>query len=233
MESPKRAATHAANRARVLEVARCLLAKEGAAGLSLREIAREMDQASSALYRYFANRDELLTALIIDAYNDLGSSVEEAEAKVDRSDLEERFRVAGRAVREWAISHPHEYGLIFGTPVPGYVAPEATVAAATRVPHVLIGIVIDRFQELPAHTHDGRIERALQWETIEKVMPHAPPAYAFRAIMVWTHLFGFVNFEIFGHFEGSVQDPAMAFELTLDELLGMLRLARENINPLP
>ena len=97
-------------------VARRLVALHGAAELSLREVAREMNQTSSALYRYFANRDELLTALILDAYNELGSVVEEAEAVVARPNRRERWLVATRAIRRWALDHPHEYALVYGSP---------------------------------------------------------------------------------------------------------------------
>ena len=37
---------------------------------------------SSAVYRYFPSRDELLTALIVDAYEAVGAAAEQAERKV-------------------------------------------------------------------------------------------------------------------------------------------------------
>src|SRR3954462_15401697 len=104
----------------ITEVARRHRARDGAAGLSLRAVAREMGMVSSAIYRYFASRDELLTALIVDAYDALGAAVERAEAAVDRADLLGRWLAACRAVREWALENPHEYALIYGSPVPGY-----------------------------------------------------------------------------------------------------------------
>ena len=124
-------------------VARRHLATDGA-NLSLRAVARDMGMVSSALYRYFASRDDLLTALIIDAYNALGAAVENADAAVSqRSDLRERFLVLGRAVRCWALANPSEYALIFGSPVPGYAAPADTIVAAQRTPDVLLGIFVD------------------------------------------------------------------------------------------
>lgn len=146
METTRREAARAVRVERVKATARAVLARQGAANLSLREVAREMHQSSSALYRYFANRDDLLTALIVDAYNDLGAAAERADARVARSDLIGRWRAACRSVRRWARAHPNEYALIYGSPVPGYRAPEATVVAAGRVTSVLGAIVADRYR---------------------------------------------------------------------------------------
>jgi AcrR family transcriptional regulator len=109
------------------------LAEHGAAALSLRAVARELGLASSAVYRYFKSRDELLTELIIDAYDSLGQAAEDAEGHLDRQDLFGRWSATCHAVRRWALGHPHEYALIYGSPVPGYQAPRATVGPASRV----------------------------------------------------------------------------------------------------
>src|SRR5689334_9606890 len=93
----------------IAEVARQHLASDGAAALSLRAVARELGMASSAVYRYFPSRDDLLTALIVDAYNALGDAAEQADAERPRSDLLGRWQAACAAVRTWAIAHPHEY----------------------------------------------------------------------------------------------------------------------------
>src|SRR5690349_21936821 len=104
--------------------------------------------ASSALYRYFGSRDELLTRLIVDAYDSLGVAAEVSEAAADRDDLPGRFAAVCRAVRTWALANPNEYALIYGTPVPGYVAPAATIApAAGRVSSVLLRILADAAAE--------------------------------------------------------------------------------------
>lgn len=109
----------------ITDAARRQLAESGAAALSLRAIARELGMVSSALYRYFPSRDDLLTALIIEAYNAIGEAVEEAVATGDTPRA--RWRAAAAAVRHWAIGHPHEYTLLYGSPVPGYQAPQDTI----------------------------------------------------------------------------------------------------------
>ena len=122
-------------------IARRHLATDGA-NLSLRAVARDLGVVSSAIYRYFASRDELLTALILDAYNALGAAVEAADRGVveaadgrDAAPRVDALALAGwpcHAVRDWALAAPHEYALIYGSPVPGYQAPQDTVPAATR-----------------------------------------------------------------------------------------------------
>jgi AcrR family transcriptional regulator len=126
-------------------IARRHLETDGA-NLSLRAVARDMGMVSSALYRYFASRDDLLTALILDAYNALGEAAEAADAAVtDRSQLRARWLATARGIRGWALRTPAEYALLFGTPVPGYAAPADTITAAARTPVVLIRILADGF----------------------------------------------------------------------------------------
>ena len=127
----------------ILAAARRHLATDGASGLSLRAIARELGVSSSAVYGYVASRDELLTRLIVTAYDALGSAAEIQEAAVDREDLAGRWAAACGAVRGWALANPNEYALIYGTPVPGYIAPTVTIAPAARVSSVLLGILRD------------------------------------------------------------------------------------------
>lgn len=131
--------------AEIKAIARRHLETDGA-NLSLRAVARDMGMVSSALYRYFASRDDLLTALILDAYNALGEAAEVADAAVtDRSHLRARWLAVARGIRDWALRTPAEYALLFGTPVPGYAAPADTITAAARTPVVLIRILADGF----------------------------------------------------------------------------------------
>src|SRR5262245_38214115 len=123
-------------------VARRHLAAEGA-NLSLRAVARDLGMVSSAVYRYFPSRDDLLTALIIDAYQAVGEVAERADAGCDRADLTGRWLAVSGAIRSWALANPHEYALIYGSPVPGYAAPPDTVPPATRAVAVLAGLLRD------------------------------------------------------------------------------------------
>ncbi|HEY8664088.1 MAG TPA: WHG domain-containing protein, partial [Propionibacteriaceae bacterium] len=115
--------------------------------MSLRAIAREMGMASSALFRYFHNRDALLTALIIDSYSSLAEAAETAEAQLHEGTIQDRWMAIAHGVRGWAVAHPHEYALVFGSPIPGYAAPSGTIAPASRVPLLLGDLLGDLMHE--------------------------------------------------------------------------------------
>jgi AcrR family transcriptional regulator len=159
--SPVKASLTARERARaeltreIKEEARRQLAGTGAQGLSLRAVARELGMVSSALYRYFPSRDDLLTALIIDAYNALGEAAETAVAADAGLGPRVRWLAACHAIRAWALAHPHEYALIYGSPVPGYRAPQATVGPAARMPLAFLGVLRDAVTSGEAPAGDG------------------------------------------------------------------------------
>lgn len=197
----------------ILDAARGYLATDGAPALSLRAIARDLGMASSALYRYFKSRDELLTRLIVDAYDSLGAAAEAAEAPVDRNDLPARFTAICHAVRAWALTHPNEYALIYGSPVPGYVAPPDTVAPATRVTTLLMWIIIDATAQGRVPVADQQADDATAAAALAPIRSYLPPGIPApliqRALMVWTGLFGAVSFELYGQLHQVVaEDPA-------------------------
>jgi AcrR family transcriptional regulator len=197
----------------ILDAARGHLATDGAPALSLRAIARDLGMASSALYRYFKSRDELLTRLIVDAYDSLGAAAEAAEAPVDRNDLPARFTAICHAVRAWALTHPNEYALIYGSPVPGYVAPPDTVAPATRVTTLLMRIIIDATAQGRVPAADQQADDATAAGALTPIRSYLPPGIPApviqRALMVWTGLFGAVSFELYGQLHQVVaEDPA-------------------------
>jgi AcrR family transcriptional regulator len=198
--------------AEILKAARGYLATDGAPALSLRAIARDLGMASSALYRYFSSRDELLTRLIIDAYDSLGAAAEAREAAVDRGDLAARLAAVCAAVRAWALAHPNEYALIYGSPVPGYVAPADTVRPASRVTALLLRIIAEAAlagRIAAADTADAEDAEAQPVAAavapIRSYLPPAVPApLVQRALMVWTNLFGVVSFELYGQLHNVV-----------------------------
>ena len=196
----------------IKEAARRQLAVEGATALSLRAVAREMGMVSSAVYRYFPSRDDLLTALIVDAYNAMGERVEEAESAVRRADLRGRWMAVCHAVRDWARSSPHEYGLVFGTPVPKYAAPVDTITPATRVTVVLVQIVADGVRTGVLAPGKEPIPKAVRSDLAAiRVFFSERGAIVdddliVRSIMAWTHIYGAVSFELFGHRVGMVSE---------------------------
>jgi AcrR family transcriptional regulator len=230
-----RARVRAEMTAEIKAVARRHLETEGA-NLSLRAVARDMGMVSSALYRYFASRDDLLTALILDAYNDLGDTVEAADATVrDRARLRQRWLTLARAIRGWALAKPAEYALLFGSPVPGYAAPADTVAAAVRVPVVLVRILSDGFTSGALTAEDAtagtgrqrpipRTVRADLARARDDIAPGLPERLLFVGMAGWTQLFGVVSFELFGQFNNVIEARAEFFDAQMElaaDLIGL------------
>ncbi|MFD3324444.1 TetR/AcrR family transcriptional regulator [Streptomyces sp. NPDC058701] len=201
--------------------ARRMLAAEGAAKLSLRAVARELGMVSSALYRYFPSRDDLLTALIIDAYDSIGAAAEDADARALAAGSPPRARwvaICG-AVRVWALAHPHEYALIYGSPVPGYSAPVDTVGPASRVANAFIGVL--------RAAHGGRglalppLPATLRPEADRMTADFAeglPPEVTAALVAAWAQLVGLVSFELFGQFNRVVEDRETFFAHAADQL---------------
>jgi AcrR family transcriptional regulator len=214
--SPVKASPTARERARaeltreIKEEARRQLAETGAHGLSLRAVARELGMVSSALYRYFPSRDDLLTALIIDAYDALGEVAETAIAASPRPEV--RWLAACHAIRGWALANPHEYALIYGSPVPGYAAPADTVRPASRVTTLLLRIIVEAAAagRIPdADIKDAEAQPVADALTpIRSYLPPGVPApLVQRALMVWTNLFGVISFELFGQLHNVIAEP--------------------------
>lgn len=205
----------------IKRLAREQLAVTGGPGVSLRAIARDLGMVSSAIYRYFPSRDDLLTALIVDAYDSLGRAAELADAAVQSRAVRDRWIEVGRSAYSWAAEHPAEYGLIFGTPVPGYAAPPDTVGPATRFTTVLLGLLVDAQRQgrspalqtpLSPAAHDelAGMRSRLAMDIDDQLLA--------AGLMSWVTLFGAISFIRFGHFANVIDDCDGYFELLLDQL---------------
>ncbi|HEX5120687.1 MAG TPA: TetR/AcrR family transcriptional regulator [Pseudonocardiaceae bacterium] len=212
----------------IKDEARRQLATSSAGGLSLRAVARELGMASSALYRYFPSRDDLLTALIIDAYDALGEAVQQADAKARKTTARARWLTCCHTVRDWAKAQPHEYALIYGSPVPGYQAPEDTIRAASRVPLMMIEVLRDEHAAgrltVPAGAPLTPPLRRQAAELGQHIAPGLPAEVLVAAIMAWTQLFGTVSFELFGQYVGSVDPTDEFFAATANRMADLVGL---------
>ncbi len=223
MVQPTSAPRNARARAReeltreIVETARIHLTSDGAAGLSLRAVARDLGMVSSAVYRYFPSRDELLTTLIIDAYNSLGETAEQAEAAVKRTDLNGRWLATSRAARNWAVERPHEWALIYGSPVPGYQAPQETVVPATRVTSLLIGILIDAYTtgQTPTPLPVPRAVHASIAPVRDDIPQGIPDDLIIRGLMAWSQLLGVISMELNGQFHNVLTDTDAYFQTAM------------------
>jgi AcrR family transcriptional regulator len=212
----------------ILAAGRRQLAEHGSAALSLRAVAREVGMVSSAVYRYFPSRDHLLTALIVDAYDGIGAAVERAAAKVPAADLTGRWLAICDRVRRWAIANPHEYALIYGSPVPGYRAPETTIGPATRVALVLVQLLLDAETAgaltpgPPAAEPSPRLRADL--DRLGETFAGVPEAVVVRALTAWSAIFGIVSFELFGQFHNVIAANADFYRAASLELAGFVGL---------
>ncbi|HZG92492.1 MAG TPA: TetR/AcrR family transcriptional regulator [Pseudonocardia sp.] len=215
----------------IADVARRHLASAGAAALSLRAVARELGMASSAVYRYFPSRDDLLTALIVDAYDALGEAAERAEAAAPRDDLRARWHAGCTAAREWALAHPHEYALLYGSPVPGYAAPETTIAPAARVALVLCRVLADGVAAGTVAV-DGPDTGATLTPGVGAALG-LPGDVAARAVLAWSSLYGAISFELFGHTHNVVADHAPFFAGVVDHLADLVGIPQRSPGTAP
>jgi len=209
----------------LLAAARARLAQDGPQQLSLRAVARDLGLASSAVYRYVESRDALLTLLVSQSYDAVGQAVEQAAAgSVAAGHTPARtWLEAGRAFRAWALDDPHGFELIYGTPVPGYVAPPDTVTPAAR----LWGVVVD---VLVAAREAGTLQPAAQpfppagvvtGDVLAFAVARDPRAAALddadaaRCLTMFATLVGAVTSELFGHLTGIAADRARAFDVVV------------------
>ena len=213
----------------IKEIARGHLAADGP-NLSLRAVARDLGVVSSAVYRYFASRDELLTALILDAYTALADYVETAEAAVARRDLAGRWTAIGRGAREWALDNQHEYALLYGSPVPGYEAPEDTIEPANRPVALALQILRDGLERGTLEAPSDRLPKPVRADLdgIGELagFEDVPAALLGRAMTMWALLFGTINFELFGRLTGGVTDYDAYFEHQLKVMTRYLGLSK-------
>ena len=200
--------------AAIVSSARRQVAEIGPSQLSVRAVSRDLGMASSAVYRYFPSRDELLTELLVIIYSELAELLEAADAGCERTDLAGRWRVLGSTLRGWAVSAPHEYALLYGSPVPGYAAPEATVAPSARVTGVLVGLARDLDADLA--TAGPRTSAFADFRVAAGV--DLSDDAILRAVTAWGGLLGAISLELFGHLHRAVTDYDAHFALVLERL---------------
>ncbi len=208
---------------RIVELGRRHLSTEGAAGLSLRAIARDLGVVSSAVYRYVASRDELLTLLLVDAYTELADAVDRARATAG-DDWRAQLRQTAHAAREWAIDQPARWALLYGSPVPGYHAPaDKTVGPGTRVvaavfdsvaAGIMAGDVVATSMTIaqPVLSDFDRLRT-------EYAFPGDDAAVA-KCFVLWAGLIGAISLEVFGQYGAdTLTDPGAVFDIQVRLLI--------------
>lgn len=220
-----RARVHAATLTEIKQLARQLMATQGTAALSLRAIAEQMGFTPQALYRYFPSRDALVTALIVDACTDLAAALEAARDAVPPEREADRLLAVLLTYRQWAITHPVEYTLIYSKPIPDYEPPAAVIEPAVqRIPTVVIGLLLPPWQEgrLTTLPDYGPLPAELEQQFVrlrEAVGYTLPTHVLHNVLIIWSRLHGLIMLEIFGHLHQSVSDPGALYRFEVSTIL--------------
>ncbi len=204
MAKTRRERFREASIAEIKETARHLMAEMGTAGISIRAIARQMDMTAPSIYYYFSSLNDLITALILDGFQELASKLEAAAYEdADHRTYRERLYALAAAYRDWALKHPVDFQLVYGNPIPGYNQPtELTYPAARRSFALLARLLADameagelvpprEYQTLPEDI-DEPLKLLAQNEGHE--LPHTA---LYLAAVIWTQIHGRVTLELF------------------------------------
>ncbi|HXX76931.1 MAG TPA: TetR/AcrR family transcriptional regulator [Ktedonobacteraceae bacterium] len=225
MAHARRERQHAAIREEIKETARKLMEEHGTGGITTRSIAREMGLTAPALYHYFASRDELITALIVDAFNALADTLQEVSEQAEGEGTGEQLRKVLLAYRQWALAHPADFQLIYGNPIPGYEAPrEVTVPAAVRGFRVLVPLVEQLLGKNHGHSSsDGSSiipeAHAFLSEQITREGYPVSPEALYLTIVGWTRIHGIIMLELFNHLQPTIGDVDAFYRSEIDILL--------------
>lgn len=208
------------------------LAEQGIAGISVNAIAKRMGVTGPALYRYFKGRDDLLNDLVRDAWHDLADTVEAAVAASEGADPPDRVRAFAAGFRSWAIAQPHRYLLLFGTPLPGYQAPEDTIMAAHRTMSAFLGVLpagglptgVPPTGVLPtgAPPREGAtagLDAQLVAWAGSRGEGDVPPAVLLAGLRGFTRLHGVLSLEVAGQFGPMGIDPALLYRAEVESLI--------------
>ncbi|PPK98073.1 AcrR family transcriptional regulator [Kineococcus xinjiangensis] len=225
---PRRERARAATIAEIKDTARALMRESGTVDVRFSDIARAMEMTPPALYRYFADRDDLLSALIADAFDDLARAVAQARDSVPADDLPARWVAAARGYRGWARREPQQFALIFGLPLPGYSAPEdgPTTEAAQRAMAQLAALFGEAIRHgilTPPTLRD--VDPALELCAVAKGedLGGVLPPETFQAMLhAWNSVHGFTCLEAYGHYDWMEPAAREAF------FLSQVRLAALN-----
>jgi AcrR family transcriptional regulator len=207
----------------IVAIGRRHLVTEGAAGLSVRAIARELGMVSSAVYRYVASRDDLLTLLLIDAYTELADAVDRANQSTSGS-WAGRALASARAARQWAVEQPACWALLYGSPVPGYHAPaERTVGPGTRVVGALFAAVAAGIDagEITVPNIQAPQPMSTDFDAVRAEFAFTgDDATVLKCFALWAALVGAISLEVFGQYGAdTLTDPAAVFEGQIELLL--------------
>jgi len=226
--APRRERARAATIEEIKATALDLMREQHTTDVRFTDIARVMGMTPPALYRYFADRDELLTELITDAYDELGRQVAASRDQAPESDIGGRWLAAAQAYRSWARQQPEQFSLILGMPVPGYAAEEEgpTTEAARRAMSQLSALFTDAAGK-------GQLGRPLIDHVDPAMLTCADDKHpelngvltpeSFQAMLqAWACLHGFASLEAYGHLDWLTPEARDSLFLSQVEMIARI-----------
>jgi len=221
----KRQETREKIETQIIELGRRHLVTEGAAGLSLRAISRDLGMVSSAVYRYVASRDDLLTLLLVDAYSELADAID--LAGVAAGSWRDQLLAMAHAARRWAVDQPARWALLYGSPVPGYQAPrERTVGPGTRVVGTLFNAIAAGIAagDIPQSTVAAAQPLSSDFERVRQEFEFTGDDSAVaKCFLLWAGLVGAISLEVFGQYGAdTLTEPGAVFDTQVRLLIDML-----------
>jgi AcrR family transcriptional regulator len=226
--SNRRERMRAGTREEIKAIARQQMLEGGTAAISLNAIARAMDVTAPALYRYYASRDELITALIIDSYTALASALAAAANQHPLNAYGARLFATSLAYRAWALANPTDFLLIYGNPIPGYHAPtEQVMVAAQQVYAVFLTTMQMAYQagHIPIRSNYHDLVDTLCTPAANANAAAINPVVMLAGISAWTKLHGMVMLELLGHATFMVAQAQFFYQLELQQILADLALS--------
>jgi AcrR family transcriptional regulator len=229
----RRDRVRAATAGEIKQTARRILVAEGPEAVSLRAIAREMGMTAPALYRYFSSREDLVRHVCGDIFTEIATDVRAASARAAQEpggDVTAKLIAACREFRHWALTHREEFGLLFGTPLPGLEAlhNDKVDECALDFAGSWITLFLELWQRYPFPVPaDDQIEPGLLSQLTrytDGLGVDLPAGAALTFLRCWVHLYGMVSLEVFGHLHFALDDAAPMFEITLGELADLVAL---------
>ncbi|WP_211699150.1 TetR/AcrR family transcriptional regulator [Mycobacterium spongiae] len=213
--------------AKIIELGRRQLVDRGAAGVSLRAIARELGMVSSAVYRYVSGRDQLLALLLVDADSDLADAVDRARDGVVADSWSDDVIAIAHVARRWAIAHPERWALLYGSPIPDHHSQsDRPAGVGTRV----VGALFDAIDAGIA-IGDIRLTNDVAPQPMSSDFERIRHEFGFpgddhviaKCFLLWAGLVGAISLEVFGQYgTDTVSDPEGLFETQVRLLTDIL-----------
>lgn len=229
MAETRREKLRDATREEIMSTAWKQIGEVGASGLSLRGIAREMGMTAPGLYRYYKDRDALVTALLMDAFGSFTSALEAGRDSRKADDHAGRFRAMCKSYFQWAVQNPQRYLLLFGTPIQGYMFAEELGPVARRSFLVLQGVIGEAYLagKIKGEFTALRLPTSLkvQYEALGKLgMPYTGTVTQL-ALSIWSMIHGMTSLYLYNYLSGFLQGSVDAFvDFEIEKMSKMLGL---------